>query len=196
MAVKKRNLAGLVVGVARKDRTLKEAFRKKAIDVGLLDAKEAVRGSDLVILSKPISGIVDQLKSISGALNKNTLVIDVGSSKEVIVATARQHLKGKNFVGCHPMAGSEKTGVKHAEADLFERSVCFITSPNKRVKKFWRALGARPILIDAKSHDRWVAKANVTPQTRAFRNLPGFPNPAPNYGPTLFCRTKNLFCLP
>jgi len=47
---------------------------------------------------------------------------------------AKKYLKKNPFVGCHPMAGSEKTGVKHAEADLFEKSVCFMTSPNLRAK--------------------------------------------------------------
>lgn len=180
MAIKKRKLAGLVVGVARKDRTLKEAFRKKAIDVGLLDAKEAVRGADLVILSKPISGIIDQLKKISKNLDQKTIVIDVGSSKEQIVKTARRYLKTGSFVGCHPMAGSEKTGVKHAEADLFEKSVCFVTERSLRVEKFWRALGARTIFMDAKSHDRWVAQASHLPHIISFALFQDFPNRKPS----------------
>lgn len=179
MAIKKRNLAGLVIGVARKDRTLEEAFRKKAIDVGLLDVKEAVWGADLVILSKPISGIIEQLKNISRVLDKKTIVIDVGSSKEKIVATADRYLRGRSFVGCHPMAGSEKTGVRHAEADLFEKSVCFVTRRNSRVEKFWRAVGARTIFIDAKSHDRWVAQASHLPHILSFALFQDFPNRKP-----------------
>ncbi len=179
MAIKKRNLAELVVGVARKDRTLKEAFRKKAIDVGLFDVKEAVRGADLVILSKPISGIVEQLKNISRGLDKKTIVIDVGSSKEQIVATASRYLRRGNFVGCHPMAGSEKTGVRHAEADLFEKSVCFVTKRNPCVEKFWHAVGARTIWMDAKSHDRWVAQASHLPHIISFALFQDFPTPKP-----------------
>lgn len=168
MAAKKRKLADLVVGVVHRKETVSQAFERRALDVATLDWKEGVRGADLVILCTPVASIVELLKKISPYLSPFALVIDVGSSKVSIEAAAKRYLKKGRFVGCHPMAGSEKRGVGHAAAGLFEDSVCFMTSANPKIEKFWKALGSRPVKIDAKAHDGWVAQASHLPHALAF----------------------------
>lgn len=174
MAVKKRKVAKLVIGVVRRKETIREAFAKKAIDVATLDIIDGVRDADVVILCAPASTIVSQLKTIAPHLKKGALVIDVGSSKTLIEKEAAKVFKKNIFIGCHPMAGSESCGIEHASANLFEKSVCFMTKPNAKISQFWKTLGAIPIVMDAKSHDEWVATASHLPHLLAFSLFQNF----------------------
>ncbi len=180
MAVKKKKLAGLVIGVARRKATLETALRRKAIDVGVTDLSDGVQNADLVILCAPVSVINVQLKLITPYLKKGAVVIDAGSSKEMIEATAKKHLTKNRFVGCHPMAGSEQGGVEHASGALFEGSVCFLTKPDPAIAGFWKALGAVPVTLAAAKHDAWAARASHLPHLLAFALFQDFKLPAPN----------------
>ena len=177
MAIKKRKLARWVVGVVRSDQTAKEAIQKKAVDVAVLDLKEGVKGAELVILCGPVSTIVNQLKVLAKYVNPKTLVIDVGSTKSDIQKTAKKYFDKQRssgspkFVGCHPMAGSEKKGVGYANPDLFEGATCFITyhSPNPKISKFWRRVGVSAILhFSPDEHDAFVADVSHLPHILSF----------------------------
>lgn len=171
IAVKRRGLAKWAIGVVRRKETVSSAFKKKAVDVATLNLREGVRGADLVILCAPVFTILKNLKDIAPHLKRGAVVIDVGSTKTQINAAAKKQLKKNIFVGCHPMAGSEKCGIGEARADLFKGAVCFLTSRNAKVGRFWKALGAKPVLIDAKKHDAWVAKASHLPHASSFAIL-------------------------
>src|SRR3989338_1839110 len=179
MAIKKRQFAKLVVGVVRRDSTAKEAMRKKALDVAVFGLKEGVRGADLVILCGPVSVIVSQLKTISKHVSPKAVVIDVGSSKVEINNAGKKYL-GTKFVGCHPMAGSEKHGIEFASADLFHGAVCFVSASNKRIDAFWKALGAKPVKMDARRHDAWVAKSSHLPHALSFSLFQGIDSKYPH----------------
>ena len=168
MAIKKKGLARWVIGVSRKDSTLKSAVALNAIDIGTTDLKIGIKDADLVILCGPVSVIQEQLKTIGKFLSKKTIVVDAGSSKLQICQTASKFLKKNKFIGCHPMAGSERTGVEHACADLFEGSVCFVSSKNTIVENFWKKLGSKPIIIPAAEHDRIVAQISHIPHALSF----------------------------
>lgn len=168
LAIKRKKLARFVIGIARREKTLREAFHRKAIDVGTLDLKRGVEDADIVILAGPVSAIVSQLQGIQKFLKKGALVIDVGSSKELIDRTAKKYLKNNIFIGCHPMAGSEKTGVENSCSYLFERSICFVTKSNAKVNGLWRSLGSAPVLISATKHDDWAARVSHLPHVLGF----------------------------
>ena len=174
MAIKKRRLAKLVIGVVRRKKTIEQAFEKKALDVATLDLKEGVKGADLVILCGPVSVIEGQLKTLSRILDPKAIVIDVGSTKLNIEQAAKKYLKKNPFVGCHPMAGSEKTGIENAQADLFNGSFCFLTSSHPKIVKFWQMLGVKTIVTDARRHDLWVATASQLPHLLSFAFLNSF----------------------
>ncbi len=161
-------MAKWVIGVVRRDETAKAALGLKALDVATKNLKEGVSDADLVILCGPISAIVSQLKVLPKYLKKHAIVIDVGSSKKLIERTAKKFMKKNDFIGCHPMAGSEKTGVENSCPYLFEKSVCFITQAHPRVKKLWRLIGATPVLISATRHDDWAAHTSHLPHVLAF----------------------------
>lgn len=168
MAVKQKKLARFVLGVVRRKQTAEEAFMKRALDIATLDLKEGIKDADLVILCSPVSVIESQIRQIAPHLKKGALVIDVGSSKGNIESAAKKFLKKNTFVGCHPMAGSEKTGVSSARADLFKGSVCFVASKHPKVETFWKELGAKTVFLSARPHDALVARTSHTPHALAF----------------------------
>ena len=168
LAIKKRKLAKLVMGVVHRRQTIAQAFRRRALHGATMNLKEGVRDADLVILCAPVSTIVQQMKLIRPLLKPGARVIDVASSKLLVQAAAKKYLKGVRFTGCHPMAGSAKSGLQHADAFLFEDSVCFMTGADAPVERFWRALGAHPHFLTPKSHDEWVARVSHLPHILAF----------------------------
>ncbi len=168
LAIKKRKLAKFVVGVARRKSSAIEAVGRKAVDMATLDLKEGVRGAELVILAGPIPSIISQIKHLSKFVSPNSVIMDVGSSKTLIGAAAKRFLKKNIFIGCHPMAGSEKCGIGFANENLFEGSICFVTGKNKKVDTFWKALGSKPIFIKPADHDAWVAKSSHLPHALSF----------------------------
>ena len=181
VALKKRRLARWVVGVARKDDTAKKAVCFNAVDMATKDLKEGVHGADVVILCTPVSTIIEQLKKIDPFVRPGILVMDVGSSKVLIEKTAAKHVKRAIFVGCHPMAGSEKQGVEFADANLFEDATCFMTGSHAKATKFWRSIGAIPYPISARRHDEWVSKVSHLPHLLSFALFQNF-NKRGTYG--------------
>lgn len=171
MAVKRRGLARWVTGVVRRKETVPKVFSRHAADLVTLDLAEGVKGADLVVLCAPVFTILENLAAVAPHLKRGAVVIDVGSSKTPIVAEAGKRLRKNVFVGCHPMAGSEKCGIEHARADLFEKSVCFMTSRHAGVSRFWAALGSKPVVVNAADHDGWVARASHLPHVSAFAHL-------------------------
>jgi prephenate dehydrogenase len=168
LAIKKRKLAKLVMGVVRRRETIAKAFRRRALHGATMNLKEGVRDADLVILCAPVSMILQQLKVLRPMLGPKTRVIDVASSKLLVDLAAQKYLKGVRFVGCHPMAGAAKSGLEHANADMFKNAGCFMTNADKVVDRFWRALGAHTHILTPKSHDEWVARVSHLPHILAF----------------------------
>jgi prephenate dehydrogenase len=137
--------------------------------------EKAVENADVVILSSHSSTILPLLKQLQGLIKPQTLIMDVSSIKGQIVQSA-QMVKGleKNFVPCHPMAGKEKSGADFADAQLYQDRYVFITplskTPTVQVRKavqFWKSVGALPVLIDAKTHDKNVALTSHLPHLLA-----------------------------
>jgi prephenate dehydrogenase len=170
LAARKRGLAREVVGIVRRPAAGREALKRGCVGRVARALEEGVRGADLVVLCLPVGVIPDAISRVSRAAEKNARVIDVGSTKKEIARAGKKHL-GNRFVGCHPMAGSEKTGVGHADACLFEGANCFLTSDDARVAALWRALGARPLRVSPELHDAWVAKLSHLPHLLAFALL-------------------------
>lgn len=169
--LRKNRIASSVVGVARHKETLSKALKKGAIDKGQRDLKKAVVDADLVLICTPVEALKNVIREIKGILKLGCIVFDVGSTKREIVSYAQKTLKSDvNFVGTHPMAGSEKTGVQFARADLFKGSVCFITRTKETknsamliVSELWKRLGAKCVKIDPAVHDSIVASISHMP---------------------------------
>lgn len=175
LAVRERIRGCRVAGYGHQAHTLRDAIRVGALDEAFEDAREAVRGADLVIVCTPVGLIPSLLEQVSGALAEDAIVTDVGSTKRSIVESAANALpRGAHFVGSHPMAGSEKRGVQFARADLFEGAVC-ITTPTDQtsestlaeVEAFWQVLGMRTTRLSPEAHDRLLADVSHLPHVIA-----------------------------
>ncbi|MFC1703643.1 prephenate dehydrogenase [Candidatus Omnitrophota bacterium] len=183
MAIKKQKVAKEVIGFARRKQTIREALKKKAIDRGTLQLSQAVSNADLVIFATPVDTIIRLAPLALKNLKKGCIVTDVGSCKNKIVQAIEKRIPtGIHFVGSHPLAGSEKKGVRFAGADLYKNSVCILTPTNttnqsafKRIKKFWMKLGARTHSLSPSRHDRILAYISHLPHMLAFSLVAAVP---------------------
>jgi len=175
LALKAGGLAGRVVGVGHRPATLDRARACGAADVTTLDLVEGVRGSDLVVLATAVGLFERLLAQAAEALAPGAVVIDVGSTKGEVVRRLEPLVPpGRAFLGCHPIAGSEKRGIDHARADLFRGAVCVLTPTPRtppealaRVSATWKALGMRILVMDPEAHDRLLAEASHLPHVVA-----------------------------
>ena len=176
LAAKKRGLARRVEGYVRRQQTIDECIRVGAVDRADSALHTVVEGADLVILCTPIAQMAALTTKLLPYLAQDSLVTDVGSVKgpvvtelEPLVARAQAH-----FIGSHPMAGAERTGVNAAQADLFQDAICAITPtpqsparPLARLEEFWKDLGARPLRLTAELHDELVSRSSHLPHVVA-----------------------------
>jgi prephenate dehydrogenase len=180
LALKKQCLAGQVIGLSRHQKNVRLAKEVGAIDkIGL--SLDVVEDADLVILATPVDTIIDLASRIAKKIKKKCIVVDVASTKESIVAVLGQQIPG--FLGCHPLAGSEKKGIANLQANIFEGSICIITPTLKtnqlvlnKVKLLWNKLGAKVIILSAKKHDKILAHTSHLPHAVAFSLINSIPD--------------------
>jgi prephenate dehydrogenase len=155
--------------------SLSRALDYDAVDEVTIDVAAGVAEADLVILGTPIGAFEPLLRSMAPGLRPGTLVTDVASTKvEVVRLTSRLLPRNVRFVGSHPIAGSEKTSVEYARADLFEDALCLVT-PTPRtpaavveeISGFWQALGGRTVTLSPARHDRLLARISHLPHAVA-----------------------------
>ena len=153
---------------------LRQAVKSGAVHEGAHDARAAVEDADLVILATPVGKILDLLTQLKSFAPPHALITDVGSTKLRITERARElYAGGPLFLGGHPLAGKELSGLQHADAALFQNASYAIVPPSaeimgdQRVRAFIRlieSLGAEPQVMDAATHDLAVAFLSHMPQ--------------------------------
>lgn len=133
LALKRCGFEGRVVG-CDKPLVLAQAKRVGAIDIGITDLKQAVYGSDVIVLATPVGAVLDLIEQVGPMVPSNVLLTDVGSTKREVVERARAVFgtaARERFVAGHPMAGKERGGIEQADAGLFERAVWLVTPTGK-----------------------------------------------------------------
>jgi prephenate dehydrogenase len=172
LALMKHKLAREVYGFARRKATIGQCLKNGVTHRAGIHLDEAVAEADLVVLCTPTS----QMASVTGAflpvLKQGAIVTDVGSVKVPVVRKLGPLVRkaGGHFVGSHPMAGSERSGVSAARADLFEEAVCVVSPTGtsnpaaaKKIVRFWRSLGAEVLTLTPALHDKFVSRASHLP---------------------------------
>ncbi|MCD6583578.1 MAG: prephenate dehydrogenase/arogenate dehydrogenase family protein [Candidatus Omnitrophica bacterium] len=162
-----------IIGFARNINSLRKLKRLRIVDKATQDLKEVVKGSGLIVLALPIYLIIDYLKKIKPFITKNTIVIDLGSTKTDIHRAVKKLSLENNFVGCHPLCGSEKSGAMYANRNLYKNSLCIITSNPKKskvkkIKKLWESLEAKVYFLSPSYHDRVVSYLSHLPHIVSF----------------------------
>jgi prephenate dehydrogenase len=140
-----------------------------------MDTEEAISGADLVIIATPLSVMERMATIIKPYLSPGCIVTDAGSSKQCVVGAMEKIFHPRiHFVGAHPIAGSERSGMKASRANLFEDSPCILTPTRKtnkkalgKVRRLWQGLGSRVTLMSPGAHDRVVAAISHLPHVLA-----------------------------
>ncbi len=177
LALRRAGLVKQVVGYSRSPSTTAQAVELGVIDIAAQSAPMAVVGSDIVLLAVPVAATESSLRAIAEALGPGVLVMDVGSTKGDVVDTVRRVLKERcgGFVPAHPIAGSERAGVAHADAALFDQRRVILTPIAQTLPemllladKLWQALGAQVLQMTPEDHDAAFAAVSHLPHLVAF----------------------------
>lgn len=156
------------------------AVRKRAVELELADSVAesgdlAVSGAQLVIFCVPVGAMKHAAAAIAGALGRDTIVSDVGSSKASVATALRTALPGAAIIPAHPVAGTENSGPDAGFATLFRSRWCILTpdadadaAQVARLAAFWEQLGARVDIMDAAHHDLVLAVTSHLPHLIAY----------------------------
>ena len=174
LAARRAGLAREIIGVARRDSTIEAAIKVGACDAATSDVCEAAKGADLVLLAPPVGQMEQICREIAPLVAPGAIVTDAGSTKAEIVARCEPLFTRAHFIGGHPMAGSEQTGVEAARADLFEGAKWILT-PNAqtdagalgRLTEIIERMGAQVLPMDAQQHDETLAVTSHLPHMTA-----------------------------
>jgi prephenate dehydrogenase len=160
---------------ARRSEAVAELEKRGLADTASTDLRPVVEGVDVVVLCVPIGSMGALARQIAPLLSPSAIVTDVGSVKAPVVAELAPIFEAHGrFVGSHPMAGSEQTGLEAARADLFDGAACIVT-PDERtdpevaatVHGFWQTLGGRVLELAPAEHDEIVALISHFPHLLA-----------------------------
>lgn len=174
-ALCQRQLAERVIGVGRQHEELELAQRRGVIHEWTDSIAQGVSQSELVVVCVPVDQIARCIGEAAAHMPAGSLITDVGSTKRnIISALAGKLPQHVEYVPGHPLAGSERSGVRHAQADLFQhrRVILTPTAQNtsrglSRIRSFWTALGAEVLEMSAKEHDRMAAAISHLPHVLA-----------------------------
>ncbi|TSA20752.1 MAG: prephenate dehydrogenase/arogenate dehydrogenase family protein [Betaproteobacteria bacterium] len=181
LALRRAGVVETVVGYGRSAANLATAQRMGILDAVATTAALAVQGADLVCIAAPVGAVPGLLAEAAPALRDDAILVDVGSTKQGVIAAARvtlethTHTRIAQFVPCHPIAGAEDSGAAAARAELFHgRAVIITPLPENapatlaRVTALWQACGARVTEMEAVHHDHIFAAVSHLPHLAAF----------------------------
>lgn len=176
LALKRAGMADWITGVGRGKKNLEEAMRLKIIDSYTNDPVEACARADLIVLATPVRAVPEIMKTIKDSLSPGTLVTDVSSTKAGLAESVYKLIpENVDFVPGHPVAGTEKSGCTHAQADLFKDHWTILTPDTRtrpdaldKIKKMWIKLGAKVEIMDPVRHDIMLAAISHLPHLVSY----------------------------
>jgi len=175
-AIKKNNLASKVVSSNRSDNTNKKVIELNIVDEASSDTKKIVKESDLIIIATPLSSYKNVVLKIKSSLKSGAILTDVGSVKEKVISLIEKNIpKNVSWISSHPIAGTEESGPESGFSELFKNRWCILT-PSKQSKDedlklletFWKKLGSRVDIMDAKQHDYILSITSHMPHLIAY----------------------------
>lgn len=177
LALKKAGNSPHIVGVGRSQESLQTAHALGVIDIATSNISDAMQNADLILIAAPVAQMPSILQSIKPYLGSNTVITDAGSTKGDVLQCAEKILGSQypQFIGGHPIAGAEKSGVAAAMADLYLNKNVVLT-PTKStsanaivcVKQLWQTCGANVSEMTAETHDSIFATVSHLPHLLAF----------------------------
>jgi prephenate dehydrogenase len=175
LALRQRGLAERVIGIGRRQTSLRTARRAGAVTNTTIDLDKGVADAELVIVCSPVARIAEHVCQAAQYCPAGTLITDAGSTKQTIVEVLDGNLpRGCRFLGSHPLAGNEKSGPSNAAANLFEGRIAILT-PTKNTRAedfdllehFWSSLGSVVVQMAPDEHDRTLSLTSHLPHAVA-----------------------------
>jgi prephenate dehydrogenase len=173
---RQRKIVNTIVGFGRNAANLKKAQERNIIDSGSTDLKTAVESSDLIVLCTPVGSLVERVREMIPFLQKGCIITDAGSVKGALVEEIDVMVPDSiYYVGAHPIAGGEKSGLEASNADLLTGAKCIITPTAntqtealQRVTEFWTGVGMQTLAMDAHEHDIVFGALSHLPHVIAY----------------------------
>jgi len=176
LALKKNGLCGSITGYGRNRENLLKAKERNIIDSFEQDPAAASRDADLIMLSTPVGSFLYLTKLIAPALKKGAVLTDVGSVKGRLVREIERIIpEHVHYIGGHPIAGSDRSGIDAANPGLFRNAKCIITPTEhsnadalEKIEGLWKALGSDILILNPEEHDRIYASVSHLPHLVAY----------------------------
>ena len=174
--IKKNKLSRIVVSSNRSNKTNKKVIKLNIVDQASTDAKEQVKDSDLVIIATPLSSYKNVILKIKNSLKNGAIITDVGSVKKNVINIIEKNIpQNVSWISSHPIAGTEESGPESGFYELFKNKWCILTPSKKSktkhlklLKKFWKKLGSKVDIMDAKQHDYILSITSHIPHLIAY----------------------------
>ena len=175
-AIRKQNLSAKIVSSNRSDSVNKKVIKLKIADDSNSDTKKMVEGSDLIIIATPLSSYGDVISKIKDSLQNGAILTDVGSVKENIINLIEKNVPTNvSWISSHPIAGTEESGPESGFSELFKNRWCILT-PSKKAKdkdiklleNFWKKIGSKVDIMEAKQHDYILSITSHIPHLIAY----------------------------
>jgi prephenate dehydrogenase len=166
----RERVGATVAGFDRSSEAIETAAQRGALDRGASSVEEAVADAEGVFVAVPVGALPETVSAALAAAPQDCVVTDVGSTKRAVVAAHAD----PRFVGGHPLAGAETSGVAHARPDLFEGATWYLTPTKQtsgilyeRLHRLLHSFGARPTAIEPETHDTILATVSHLPHVLA-----------------------------
>jgi len=175
-AIKKHNLSKKIVSSNRSDIVNKKVLELKIVDNSSSDTQKMVNDSDLIIIATPLSSYENVILKIKNYLKNGMILTDVGSVKESVIGLVEKVIpKDVSWIPSHPIAGTEDSGPEAGFSELFKNRWCILT-PSKKAKEkdintlksFWKKIGSKVDIMDAKQHDYILSITSHIPHLMAY----------------------------
>ena len=175
-AIRKQNLSTKIVSSNRSDSVNKKVIELKIVDDSNSDTKKMAEGSDLIIIATPLSSYENVILKIKDSLKNGSILTDVGSVKENVIGLIEKNVpKNVSWISSHPIAGTEESGPEAGFSELFENRWCILTPSKKTNDKdiklletFWKKMGSKVDIMDAKQHDYILSITSHIPHLIAY----------------------------
>ena len=175
-AIRKNKLSSKIVSSNRSDIINKKVIKLRIVDDSSSDTKKMVKDSDLIIICTPLSSYEDVISKIKNSLKNGAILTDVGSVKKEIIYSVEKNIpKNISWISSHPIAGTEESGPDSGFSELFKNRWCILTPSNqakdkdiKLLETFWKKIGSKVDIMDAKQHDYILAITSHIPHLIAY----------------------------
>ena len=175
-AIRKNRLSSKIVSSNRSDIINKKVIKLRIVDDSSSDTKKMVKDSDLIIICTPLSSYEDVISKIKNSLKNGAILTDVGSVKKKIIYSVEKNIpKNISWISSHPIAGTEESGPDSGFSELFKNRWCILTPSNqardkdiKLLETFWKKIGSKVDIMDAKQHDYILAITSHIPHLIAY----------------------------